>query len=100
MVPTIGEGVEENPCFVIACTIFPGLFFFILLSLQYVYFLKTPILQGYISALFTVPIFLLDTFPIKSCCPLLNCRVITHLGNFTQYLPLGTCHMDYCTSIF
>jgi hypothetical protein len=92
--------VEENPCFVIGGTIFPGSFFFILLILQYVYFLKTPILQGNISALFTVPIFLLDTFPIKSCCPLLNCPLITHLGDFTQYLPLGICHMDYYTSIF
>jgi hypothetical protein len=27
-VPTIGEGVEENPCFVIGGTIFPGSFFF------------------------------------------------------------------------
>jgi len=26
-VPTIGEGVEENPWFVIACTSFPGFFF-------------------------------------------------------------------------
>jgi hypothetical protein len=80
---------------------FPRVFFLvILLILQLVYFLKTPILQGNISALFTVPIFLLDTFRIKSCCPLLNCPVITHLGNFTQYLPLGICHMVYCTSIF
>ncbi len=84
----------------IGCTIFPGFLFFILLILQFVYFLKTPILQGNISALFTVHIFLLDTFPIKSCCPLLNCPVITHLGNFTQYLPHGICHMDFCTSIF
>ncbi len=30
-VPTIGEGVEDNPCFVIACTIFPGFFFFFIL---------------------------------------------------------------------
>ncbi len=26
-VPTIGEGVEENPCFLIGGTIFPGFFF-------------------------------------------------------------------------